>query len=58
MNPSALSIKLGSFVIRPVAVIYFSPRPLCRFDLAVRAISIRRRIASGRPGLSGWLEAH
>jgi hypothetical protein len=28
-----------------VAVIYFSPRPLCRFDLAVRAISIRRRIA-------------
>ena len=38
-----------------MAVIYFSPR---RFDLAVRAISIRRRIASGRPGLSGWLEAH
>jgi hypothetical protein len=25
---------------------YFSPRLLCRFDLAVRAISIRRRIAS------------
>jgi hypothetical protein len=32
-----------------VAVVYFSPR---RFGLAVRAISIRRRIASGRPGLS------
>jgi len=46
------------FVIRALAVVYFSPRLLGRFDLAVRAISIRRRIASGRPGLSGWLEAH
>ena len=36
-----------------VAVVYLSPRLLCRFDLTVRAISIRRRIASGRPGLSG-----
>ena len=34
------------FVIR--AVVYFSPRLLCRFDLVVRAISIRRRIASDR----------
>jgi len=38
--------------------LYLLPRLLCRFDLAVKAISIRRRIASGRPGLSGWLEAH
>ena len=36
-----------------VAIVYLSPRLLCRFDLTVRAISIRRRIASGRPGLSG-----
>jgi hypothetical protein len=43
------------FVIRAVAVICFSPRALCRFDLAVRAISIRRRIASEREGLSGRL---
>jgi hypothetical protein len=34
-----------------VAVDYFSPRLLCRFDLALRAISIRRRIASEREGL-------
>jgi hypothetical protein len=34
-----------------VAIVYFSPRLLCRFDLAVRAISIRRRIASERKGL-------
>jgi hypothetical protein len=40
------------------AAIYLLPRLLCRFDLVVKAISIRRRIASGRPGLSGWLEAH
>jgi hypothetical protein len=39
--------------IGPAAVFYFSPWLLCRFDLVVRAISIRRRIASGRPGLSG-----
>jgi len=35
-----------------VAVIYFSPRLLCRFDLTLRAISIRRQIASEREGLS------
>jgi hypothetical protein len=35
-----------------VAVIYFSPRLFCRFDLAARAISIRRRIASEQQGLS------
>jgi len=29
-----------------LAVIYFSPRLLCRFDLTLRAISIRRQIAS------------
>ena len=37
------------FVIRAWPVVYFSPRLLCRFDLAVKAISIRRRMASGRP---------
>jgi len=31
---------------------YCSPRLLCRFDLAARALSIRRRIASEREGLS------
>ena len=46
------SKKLGSFCITCVAVVYFSPRLLCRFDLAVRAISIGRRIASDREGLS------
>jgi len=35
-----------------LAVIYFSPRLLCRFDLTLRAISIRRQIASEREGLS------
>jgi hypothetical protein len=35
-----------------VAAVYFSPRLLCRFDLVVRAISIRRRIASEREGVS------
>jgi hypothetical protein len=30
-----------------VAVIYFSPRLLCRFDLVVNAISIRRRMEIG-----------
>jgi len=44
--------KLGPFCNTCVAVDYFSPRLLCRFDLAVRAISIRRRIASEREGLS------
>jgi hypothetical protein len=46
----ALSIKLASFCNRRLAVVYFSPRLLCRFDLAVRAISIRWRIASEREG--------
>src|SRR5271166_5948554 len=41
------------FVIRAVAVIYFSPRPLCRFDLALSANSTNWRIASEREGLSG-----
>jgi hypothetical protein len=41
------SSKLGSFCNTCVRVDYFSPRLLCRFDLAVRAISIKRRIASG-----------
>jgi hypothetical protein len=44
--------KLGSFCNPCLAVIYLSPWLLCRFDLAARAISISRRIASGRPGLS------
>jgi hypothetical protein len=35
-----------------MAAVYFSPRLLSRFDLAVKAISIRRRIASDREGLS------
>ena len=35
------------------AVAYFCQRLLCRFDLAVRANSTRRRIASEREGLSG-----
>jgi hypothetical protein len=39
--------KLASFCNMRVAVIYFSPRPLCRFDLAVKAISIRRRMEIG-----------
>jgi hypothetical protein len=51
IRASALSIKLASFC-RRLAVVYFSPRLLCRFDLAVRAISIRRRNASERQGLS------
>jgi hypothetical protein len=34
-----------------VAVIYFSPRLLCRFDLALRAISIRRRLPMSQWGL-------
>jgi hypothetical protein len=44
--------KLGSFCSTCIAFDYFSPRLLCRFDLAVRAISISRRIASEREGLS------
>jgi hypothetical protein len=41
-------------VLHPcLAVIYLSPWLLRRFGLAARAISISRRIASGRPGLSG-----
>jgi hypothetical protein len=39
-------------VIRVRRLFYFSPRLPCRFDLAVRAISIGRRIASDRVGLS------
>jgi hypothetical protein len=41
-----------------LAVDYFSPRLLGRFDLAVRAISIRRRMASGRVNESSWLAIH
>src|SRR5262249_6411959 len=37
---------------------YFSPRLLCRFVLPVRAISIGRRIASEREGLSFCCLAH
>jgi hypothetical protein len=45
--------------LRAVAVVYFSPRLLCRFDLAVRAISIRRRMASGRVnGMPSCLDIH
>jgi hypothetical protein len=44
--------KLGSFCNPCLAVIYLSPWLLCRFDLAARAISISRRIASERDGLS------
>jgi hypothetical protein len=51
---NAAQPKLGSFCNTCVAVVYFSPRLLCRFDLVVRAISIRRRIASDREGLSFW----
>jgi hypothetical protein len=36
-----------------VAVIYFSPRLLCRFDLAFSANSTSWRIASEREGLCG-----
>jgi hypothetical protein len=36
-----------------VAVVYFSPRLLCRFDLALSANSTSWRIASEREGLSG-----
>jgi hypothetical protein len=42
-----LSIKLGSFCNTCVAAVYFSPRLLCRFDLVVRAISIRLRMEIG-----------
>src|SRR5262249_53232698 len=40
--------RLGSFCNTYVAVVYFSPRLLRRFVLALKAFSIRRRIASGR----------
>ena len=40
--------KLGSFCNGAVAVVYFSPRLLCRFDLEAKASSIRRRMAWGR----------
>src|SRR5215471_6099408 len=43
--------KLGSFC-KYRGGLYFSPRLLCRFNLPTRAISIRRRIASERDGLS------
>jgi len=36
-----------------VGLIYFSRPLLCRFDLAVRAISISRRIASEWNGMCG-----
>jgi hypothetical protein len=49
---SAPRPKLGSFCDTCVAMVYFSLRLLCRFDLAVKAISIRRRIAFEREGLS------
>jgi hypothetical protein len=55
---SALPLKadgiqqLGSFRNTCGGGRYFSPRLRCRFNLAVRAISIRRRIASEREGLS------
>jgi hypothetical protein len=44
--------KLGSFCNTCVAVDYFSPQMLWRFDLELSAISIRWRIASEREGLS------
>jgi hypothetical protein len=44
---------LGSFCNTCVAIVYFSPRLLCRFDLAVKAISIGRRIASERESAAG-----
>ena len=51
-NRPTLRDEIG-FVLQFVSwVVYFSPRLLCRFDLLGRAISIRRRIASDREGLS------
>jgi hypothetical protein len=35
-EPALPDPSWGSFCNTRVAVIYFSPRPLCRFDLAVR----------------------
>src|SRR5262249_46839829 len=51
-DPLCCRPKLGSFCNTCVAIVYFSPRLLCRFDLAARALSISRRIASDREGLS------
>jgi hypothetical protein len=48
LTPQRSRPKLGSFRNTCMAAVYFSPRPLSRFDLAVKAISIRRRIASER----------
>jgi hypothetical protein len=53
---SAVSAKPphdGRSRVCAVAVIYFSPRLLCRFDLAISANSTSWRIASEREGLSG-----
>jgi hypothetical protein len=59
LNRSTRESSLKSSQVHPraggfsrFAVVYFSPRLLCRFDLVVRAISIRLRMASDRDGLS------
>ena len=51
-QPAFTHTKLGSFGNNCVAV-YFSPRLVCRFDLAFSANSTSWRIASEREGWSG-----
>ena len=52
-NRPTLRDEIG-FVLQFVSwVVYFSPRVLFRFDLALRANSTSWRIASEREGLSG-----
>jgi hypothetical protein len=48
-----LVAEMGSFRSTRVVRLRLAAA-LCRFDLAVSAISIRRRIASEREGLSFW----
>jgi hypothetical protein len=52
-HPSSARAIAAMFRSTCVTVVYFSPRRLfCGFDLPDRAISIRRRMASEREGLS------
>jgi hypothetical protein len=55
-SPSYTSRRQHAAFLHRSHVDYFCRRSF--FAVVDRAISIRRRMASGRPGLSGWLEAH
>jgi hypothetical protein len=57
LPPKADVAQQSLFCNMCVAVHYFSPRRLCRFDLGVKAISIRRRIASDQLILTCWLSS-